>query len=153
MIIDRLEKAETYTGLASRIGQALEILSEISIDEVDDGTYKIDGDNLYYMVMRYETKPFKEGLLEVHRNYLDVQYMAQGREIMGYAPLEKLVVETPYDAEKDYAFYQLAKNTTALVFEQGMFGIFYPQDGHMPGRHIDAVESVCKVVVKVRLDQ
>jgi YhcH/YjgK/YiaL family protein len=152
MILDRLENAEAYIGLPKRIRQALEILRETSFDSVEDGTYKIDGDNLYYMVMRYETKPFAEGLLEMHRNYLDVQYVAKGREIMGYMPLDNLTVESPYDAEGDYELFQLAKNTTPLCFEQGMFGIFYPQDAHMPGRHLEVAESVCKVVVKVRIE-
>ena len=93
----------------------------------------------------------RQGLLEAHRHYLDVQYVAQGREVMGYAPLENLTIETPYDANKDCELFQIAKNTSLLRFEQGMFGIFYPQDAHLPGRHLDAAESVCKVVVKVRI--
>lgn len=153
MIIDRLGNIEAYIGLSDRIEQALEILHETSFDEVEDGTYKVDGDDLFYMVMRYETKPYAEGVLETHRQYLDVQYVAKGQEIMGYAPLENLTTETPYNAEKDFEFYHLTPNTTPVCFCQGMFGIFYPQDAHMPGRHIETVENVCKVVFKVRVDE
>lgn len=151
MILDRLENAVVYMGLSERIKQALEFLKEASFDGLDEGHHEIDGDNLFFILARYDTKPFEEGLLEAHRHYLDVQYVAQGREVMGYAPLENLTIETPYDANKDCELFQIAKNTSLLRFEQGMFGIFYPQDAHLPGRHLDAAESVCKVVVKVRI--
>ena len=46
---------------------------------------------------------------EAHRKYIDVQYIVDGSERMGYTYLRsELVVREPYDPQKDFAFYEAA---------------------------------------------
>jgi len=37
--------------------------------------------------MEYQTKPREQGIWEAHRKYIDVQYMIQGSELMGWASI------------------------------------------------------------------
>ena len=88
MIVDKIENARLYTQLSKPIAKALEALKEQNLSELADGRHDIDGDNIFLLSQRYETKPFEQGKLEAHRKYIDVQFVAAGREILAYAPLD-----------------------------------------------------------------
>lgn len=152
MILDQLNNALMYGGLGERISIGLALLNEDSVRQVAPGKYKVDGDDLFYIVDEYETKPIKEGKLEIHRKYLDIQYIVSGTECIGYASLEGLKEETPYDGQKDVAFYKYNPSMSQLVLKQGMFAILWPNEPHMPGRTAENIECIKKIVVKVRIE-
>jgi YhcH/YjgK/YiaL family protein len=152
MILDHLDNALLYGGLGQRIAVGLALLNEESVRAAAPGKYEVDGESLFYNVDEYETKPVEEGRFEIHRKYLDIQYIVSGAEIIGVAPLEGLTEETPYDGEKDLAFYQNEPAMSRLHLKQGMFAIFWPNEPHMPGRSTDIIENVKKIVVKVRME-
>ena len=152
MIFDQLDSAGLYGGLGRRIAVGLALLNEESVRDAATGRYEADGENLFYIVDEYETKPFDEGRPEIHRKYLDIQYIVSGTECIGTAALDALTNGTPYDGTKDIAFYAYTEGMTRLVLTQGMFAIFWPNEPHMPGRSIDKAERVKKIVVKVRME-
>lgn len=153
MILDHLDNALMYGGLGERIAVGLALLDEDSVRNAAPGRYEVDGENLFYNVDEYETKPIDEGRFEIHRKYMDIQYIVSGAECIGVAPLEGLTIETPYDGEKDIAFYRYEPEMSKLVLKQGMFAIFRPNEPHMPCRRIgDTPEKVKKIVVKVRME-
>jgi YhcH/YjgK/YiaL family protein len=150
MILDRLEYASAYRGLGRRVVAALEYLAATDFRQVPLGRHELDGTALVAIVQRYTTKPAAEARWEGHRRYLDVQYVVEGGERFGYAPLrpEWTVVE-PYDADRDIAFVRAQGSFFEL--SEGSFAILAPHDLHAPGLHL--VEStpgeVLKVVMKV----
>jgi YhcH/YjgK/YiaL family protein len=152
VVFDHLDNALMYSGLGERITIGLSLLNEDSIRNAAPGKYEVDGENLFYVVSEYETKPIEEGKLEIHRKYLDIQYIVSGEECIGVAPLEGLTEETPYNGEKDLAFYHYDPTMSKLHLKQGMFAIFWPNEPHMPGRSIDRAEKVKKIVVKIRME-
>jgi len=152
MIVDKIENADVYVKLSGAITKALEILRDKELIEKDDGRYDVDGDNLYYLVQRYTTKPVEQCKLEAHRRYIDIQFVADGEEIMGYRPLDNLDVQTPYNPEKDIILYKKPDNITEIKLGCGMFAVLFPQDAHMPKCQIDGPSSVHKVVVKVKIN-
>ncbi|MHC4951330.1 MAG: NanQ anomerase/TabA/YiaL family protein, partial [Planctomycetota bacterium] len=99
MILDQLDSALMYTGLGERIAVGLALLNEDSVRNAAPGKYEVDGENLFYIVDEYETKPIEKGRLEIHRKYLDIQYIVRGEECIGYAPLEGLTETMAYDGE------------------------------------------------------
>ncbi|NLS91281.1 MAG: DUF386 domain-containing protein [Planctomycetaceae bacterium] len=150
MILDRLENAAIYRPINQRIEAALAYLAKTDFQSLAPGRYELDGDRLYAMVQRYATKPHSAARWEAHRRYLDVQYLVEGTERIGWAPLEKTTaVETPYDAEKEVIFYRTSGDLLQLT--AGMFAVFAPHDIHAPGLHATPTEpvDVLKVVVKV----
>jgi len=153
MILDRLENAAMYRPLGKRIAAALDYLRQTDFSKVADGRHELDGDRLYVMVQQYQTRPLAEATWEAHRQYLDVQYVIQGAERIGYAALrDNVTVQRPYDAEKDVIFFDAAGDFVSL--RVGDFVIFSPHDIHAPGlalSPVGALGNVRKAVVKCRM--
>lgn len=148
MIIDKIQNAGIYKNLDPNIDKALDYLSRTDFSKIEKGRYDIDGNSVYALVNEYVTKSKNEAKLESHKKYLDVQYMAHGSELIGYAPFSNQEIAVPYIEENDIIFYNGDKSYSRL--EKGMFAILFPQDLHMPGIKIDNPLQVKKVVVKVR---
>jgi YhcH/YjgK/YiaL family protein len=147
MIIDGIKNAALYQGLNAGIRTALDYLAKTDFSAMAPGRYDIDGSNVYALVQQYETKPREKGLWEAHRRYIDVQFVAAGIEVMGYAPLGNCNVTQEYSSEKDCAFF--SGNGDYVTARAGTFVIFFPEDVHMPCLVSDGPVTVRKVVVKV----
>ena len=152
MILDQLDSALLYGGLGQRIATGLALLNEDSVRSAAPGKYEVCGNDIFYIVDEYETKPIEEGRLEIHRKYLDIQYIVSGAECIGFAPLVGLTEETPYTGESDAAFYKYDPSMSRLILKQGAFAIFWPNEAHMPGRMVNTSEKVKKIVVKIRME-
>ncbi len=147
MIIDHIKKASCYSGVNPGIRKALDYLAGKDFSTLAPGRYDIEGDRLFALVQRYDTKPREQGVWEAHRRYIDVQFVAGGVESMGYAPIASLTVTQPYAADNDYVL--LAGTGDFVTAAAGTFVIFFPDDAHMPCLACGAPQAVCKVVVKV----
>jgi len=152
MIVDNIENAYLYTGLSNGLTKAFEILKDKTLIQKNDGRYEVDGDKLYYIVQHYTTKPREECKLEAHKKYIDVQFVASGKEIIYHTSVNGLKTETPYDQTKDVAFYKTPAKLTAINLTSGMFCFLFPQDAHIPGCQLDGPSNVHKIVVKVKMD-
>ena len=152
MILDQLDSTLVYGGLGERIAIGLALLNEESVQQAAPGKYAVQGEDIFYVVDEYDTKPAEEGRLEIHRKYMDIQTIVSGCECIGTAPLEGLTEQTPYDGEKDLAFYDAAADMSKLILKPGMFAIFWPNEPHMPGRTVEKCERVKKIVIKIRME-
>lgn len=149
MIIDKLSNAHLYSGLGERINKAFAYLKETDFSKAELGKYEINGDNIFALVNEYNTKDQNEGKLEAHKKYIDVQFVAKGKELMGYAPLENQKVIDEYNEQKDITFFSGEKSF--MLVEEGMFAIFFPTDVHLPGIRVNEKSYVKKVVIKVKV--
>ncbi|HRR33493.1 MAG TPA: YhcH/YjgK/YiaL family protein [Kiritimatiellia bacterium] len=147
MVVDTLENCSRYENLHPRFKAAFDFLRNPTVHTLTAGRTDIEGDALFAIVQDYETKPVSEGKLEAHRKYIDIQFVADGEELMGYAPLGRPKVVAAYDADKDVAFYE-GESWFTLV-RKGMFAIFFPLDAHLPSRHTGTPSRVKKVVLKI----
>jgi YhcH/YjgK/YiaL family protein len=110
------------------------------------------GDGVFAMEQVYVPKPRSEGFFESHRNYIDVQVIVAGAEVMEVEDIARLTVTRDYDAERDLLKYAtLAPHAARLVQRAGDVALFWPADGHMPSLALDpaAPGLVRKTVVKV----
>ena len=150
MIIDKIENSHIYKALGKRIEKAFEYIRNTDLKNIQPGKYEIDGENIFALISEYKTKSEQEGKLEAHRKYIDVQYVINGEELMGYAPLGLQQILEPYKEENDIIFFKGEKSFTKV--SSGMFAIFSPQDVHMPGISTGKISDVKKLVIKVRLN-
>ena len=150
MIIDSLDNVSSYRGVAPRWWRAFDFLRSADLANLPLGRHDLDGDNLFALVQEYQTRDLAESKWEAHRRYCDVQYVASGRERMGVAPLSRMNVVTPYDADKDVAFFDGPGDW--IVLDANMFAIFTPNDVHRPCVAAGASERVKKIVIKALLD-
>ena len=147
MIIDSIKNCDMYAQTNENLKKGFEFIKEYLKNPLEAGKYEIDGDKVYAVVQEYETKA--PGKFEAHKKYIDIQFIVSGRELIGYENIKALTPDTEYDAEKDFMLFERKKGTTELILDSGMFAVFYPEDGHMPGGFVDHPENVVKIVVKV----
>ena len=150
MIIDTLAQASRYEPLHPRFKAAFDFLRNTDLTALAVGRTEIDGDKLFALTQNYETQPAREGKLEAHRVYIDIQFVIAGEEYIGYAPLDDQPPTEPFNTEKDIGFYHGDASFTRVF--AGMFAIFYPHDAHLPSRHLTTSAHVKKVVLKVLAD-
>jgi YhcH/YjgK/YiaL family protein len=148
MLLDTLNNVAKL-GLGERFSVAFQYLQDTDFTRISPGKYKILDDNVYSIVQHYDSKPKSSGLWESHRQYIDVQYVAQGAEQVGYAYIETLNPGV-YDEAKDLIRYE-AGGGEFFLLQQGFCAVFWPQDGHMPGIAIATPAPVVKAVVKIRI--
>lgn len=151
MILDQLTRAAQYEKLHPDLAAAFAYLRLPGLESVPAGKYAIAGERVYAIVQDYDTKPLAEGFLEIHRRYLDVQFVVSGEELIGWAPLAGQAVQCAYDATRDIAFLHGAADPIRV--QQGQFAIFFPADAHMPCRTTGTPTRVRKIVVKVAMAQ
>jgi YhcH/YjgK/YiaL family protein len=145
-------RLDQWKGLAGTKGlePAFEFLSKLDSASVTPGRTPIVGDEVYAVASKYASKAVETARFEVHKKFLDVQYVVSGQETIGFLPsAEGLTVFEPYDAEKDIAFFAAPASYSSLAVRAGHFAVFRPGEGHMPGCHLDGRHDVVKVVVKV----
>lgn len=151
MILDKLENAALYAAISENLKKGFEFLKNTDLSAIEVGRYEIDGKNVFALVSEYDSKKPEDCRLEAHQIYADIQYIVSGKEAIGFVPLNNQTITSDYNPEKDIVFF--SGETTPLVFEAGLFGVFFPQDLHRPCMQINGPEKVKKVVVKVRLQE
>lgn len=152
MILDKITSFEKYKNVIPRFDKIADYLERSDLENLADGKYEIDGDNVYLLIQEYETKNEKEKKWESHKKYIDIQIIINGVECMGHSMINHLCVSENYNDEKDIIFYEEPrKRSSMLVIRDKEFCVFYPEDGHKPGYYIDRPGNVKKAVIKVRL--
>lgn len=152
MILDKIENIDLYLGVNDRIRKALLLIKESRFEEMKDGRYEIEGEVMYMTISRYQTKPIEDGKWESHKKYIDVQFIAEGAESVGYSNITNMTIVNEYNEEKDIRFLKGYGNF--FTAEKSTFFILFPEDVHMPGISLESnkPQLVTKVVVKVKAD-
>ena len=148
MIVDKTDNLKLYTHLGSKFQKAFTFITDPELMLLDNGKYEIDGNNIFALVSEYKTKDEIDGKFEAHRKYIDIQFVAKGIELIGYAPFRDNEIISEYNEEKDIMFF--AGEKSFIKIEKGMFALFFPNELHMPGIKLIVRDDVRKIVVKVK---
>lgn len=127
---------------------AFEFLKDRNLPALPVGNYPILGNEVYASVSEYVPKEAENCLFEAHRQYVDIQYVIEGQELMGRASVEGLRETTPYTP--DIAFYE--NEAHGAVYEKATpqnFFVFFPADAHRPAMRVSDCMNVKKVVIKL----
>jgi len=149
MITDHIKNSQQYKTISEKMDKAFQYLQETDLKGLEPGRYELDGDNLFVLIQAYEAKAIEDGKCEAHKKYIDIQYIIDGSELMGYAPVEGMEIVDPYSEAKDRYFVKWEGDL--INYSEGMFAIFFPQDAHMPGISNGECPSIKKAVVKIRV--
>jgi biofilm protein TabA len=148
MIVTDLEHALQQVALTPALRKAFDFLRQHGAEALADGRVDIDGERAYALVQSYETRV--EPKFEAHRKYLDIQYMAAGEEIIGWAFIDRMIVDAAYDAAKDVCLGHVPpEDMTPVRLSAGQLAVLYPTDAHAPRLAAGTPTSVKKIVVKV----
>jgi YhcH/YjgK/YiaL family protein len=146
MIIDVVENAEKYHPLSPRFADAFRYLRTPASRTLTSARFEIGGGKIFVTASHQQGKKKSEAKLEVHRKYIDIHYILEGVDSMGWKPARECSkVLSPYDEEKDVAFFHDEPLLWCTV-PAGSFAIFFPDDAHAP---MVSGGEVRKVIVKV----
>jgi len=127
---------------------ALKFLKESDFNSMKPGRYELADDGTYANIDEYLTKDTAH--FEAHRKFIDIQYLAKGKEYIYVTPVDNKRNRevTPYDETKDITFFDEDNYTKHLLSSEN-FLVLFPSDGHKPCMKVDSNEVVRKVVVKI----
>ena len=152
MVFDTLKNCAQYYSLHEKFEAAFAFIKEACAKDLAVGKYEIEGKELYASVQEYTPKAPEQGKFEAHKNYIDIQYIISGVEVMGDMDIAKAASKSDYNPEKDVEFYHDNDKAGYCVVEDGEFCIFFPHDVHKPGlMYQDVAAPVKKIVVKVKV--
>lgn len=148
MILDKIGNIKNYLGISTNMDTAINYMINNSFSDLEVGRHEIDGDSVFVLIQEYETKNIEEGKIESHKKYIDIQYVIEGSELIGYAPIEDLNVIKEYDDNNDFMLFDGEFETHRI--EKGRFAVYFPHDGHMPTVN-DCKKKVKKAVFKIQI--
>lgn len=152
MIKDSLTNCSLYFGVHKNFEKAFNFIKKVIIESLPVGSYEIDGKDVYAMVQEYNTKLENEAKNEGHKNYVDIQFVVFGKEMIEVIDISKVNSKVDYNPEKDVQFYFDGVDATKCILCDGEYVILFPHDIHKPGMAIREIQSpVKKVVVKVKV--
>ena len=144
MIICPWKDISRYEAIIPGLKEAVELVN--SLENFEPATYPLACGGRV-LVQQNTTKSAEGGLLEAHKNFLDIQYILEGGETMGWAPLDTLTLAKPYNDQKDV--WHFAGNCDFVDIRPGYCYVVYPEDAHMPGVHLTTEKAFRKIVIKL----
>ncbi|WP_139959815.1 YhcH/YjgK/YiaL family protein [Flavicella sediminum] len=152
MILDKIDNQHLYSNCHPRFKKAFDYINQTDLSEAKLGKHSIDGDEVFGILMEYNT--LKEVICksESHKKYIDIQYMVAGEENVGMTTLVNQKPTTPYNETEDFTFYTL-EPLPKLKLKTGYFAIFFPDDIHQTMIQVDYPKKLRKFVIKVLKDE
>ena len=144
MIICPWKDIMRYAPVLEGLEEAVEAVNALTSYEAK--TYPLSGGNRFFVAVGTTKAP---DVAEAHRDYLDIQYIVKGKEVMGLADLADCAPAGEFNTEKDVGKY--TGNFEYITIPEGICYVAFPEDAHMPGRHLDVPNDFVKVVVKLKV--
>ena len=145
MIVCPWKDIKKYASLLPGIDEAFDAVNALTEYE-DKKVCQLSGGNRFFVAVQGTKAP---DVAEAHRNYLDIQYIVKGKEVVGWASLDDCKLIGEFSEEKDIGMYE--GPFQFLTVNEGICYGAFPEDVHMPGRHLDVPNDFTKIVVKLRV--
>ncbi len=150
MIKDSLANASRYAGLSPRFDQAFAFLANTDLGSLTLGRHDI-AEGVFVNVQSYEPAPVEKKQYEMHKDYIDIQVVVEGSELLVEAPAN--LDEHPITGDDCSLFDNPGSMPTVVSLRAGDFCIVWPGESHKPGITNGIHQGpVSKLVVKVRVD-
>lgn len=152
MIHDKIEGLLNYIPEHKR-NLLFNFISHLS-EDMEEGTYDIDGDNMYAKVMSYHTKLQSDCIIEAHNKYVDIQFTLIGEEGISIYPREELECISK-DVESDFFTFNTNNSCSQIQIcnRAGWFTLLKTNEAHRPQESTDGKCSLVKKgVIKIKKD-
>jgi biofilm protein TabA len=146
VILDRLEESRRYESLHPMFARAFAVLARPDLSSLGTGKHVIDGEGLSLIVALDEGKGGAGAVLEAHRRFIDIQFVIEGTDMIGWRPVRECVrVTQPYEASKDVELYAERPLSWSQVTGPA-FAVYFPGDAHAP---LGGTGRLRRAVIKV----
>ena len=130
MIINKLENLGRYRSVYPHLGEALDFISKGNFASLKEGKNEIS-ENCYVVKTIGNKKSDFEGVLEVHKAWIDIHIPLTDDEIIAFKELSECEhIEKEYDIENDYMLYR-ESDISQLTLAQGYACIIDTSMCHM----------------------
>lgn len=146
MIVCQWKELSRYVAVIPGLEEAMALVK--GLKSLEPAIYPLENGGRV-MVQKGTTVPAQGGEPEAHRKFLDIQYVVKGQEVVGWAPVETLTPTVPFSEEKDVGFY--TGHCDFMRIGEGYCYVVFPEDAHMPSRHLDEANEYQKIVVKLKV--
>ena len=131
MVVSDFKNLHRYDSLNPLFKKAFDWIQNTNLISLSLGKHEIQGSDLFVNVQEYETNSIAESFFEAHRSYIDIQFLIEGSENIGWADTASLSELEPYNPETD--FHKLSGKAKETVTIGGKIAcILFPEDAHMP---------------------
>ncbi len=144
MIVCPLKDLGRYAAIIPGVEEAVAAIGTVT--DLEPHVVPLSGDNKI-IVQAYNTKPVSEGRPECHRKFLDVQYIVEGEECVGWADIADLTPDGDFDEANDIGFF--TGKTDLVRVGAGFCYVVFPEDAHMPGIAVAESKPCRKMVIKL----
>ena len=144
MIVCPWKDLMRYAPVLPGLEEAVEAVNALT--SYEDKTYPLSNGNRFFVAAGTTKAP---DVAEAHRKYLDIQYIVKGQEVMGWADLAACQIEGEFNEAKDVGKY--TGDFEFITIPEGICYVAFPEDAHMPGRHLDVPNDYVKVVIKLKV--
>ncbi len=152
-----LDNPGEVAGVSRNMEVAFDFLRSHDLKSLPVGKVEIAGDDVFAFVSTPVLRPFYDpnGLVEVHRRYIDVHVPIEGEETIGYLTLNGLPDGVEFNEKDDYALFPA--KTAPLTVKPGEFVVFFPPAGaHRPACTLGDVpitNALRKICIKVKCEE
>ena len=146
--------------LPKPLGDALRFLKTADLANHAPGRFPMDlnGVDVILQVMDLETKPREAAKPEIHRKYIDVQFLVCGgpeKAVFYDDDGSSFVHSDELATERDILFYENNSSVpeNSVYLTPGAYAIYLPWDVHVPGLSADGqARAFRKIVMKVPME-
>jgi len=151
MILDAHDNLQRYQGLFHGVDPAPLFAWLVADCRAVEPGAKVEfaGDQLFAKVLRQDTGAREAFRWETHREYIDLQFILGGGEIIEWQSASKLSPGVAYDEATDLQFYAPAQAEILLPLHDGLFVFLFPEDAHKPLVGDGTNTFVHKVIAKI----
>lgn len=148
MVLSELKYSERIEKLHPLFKKAFDYVKTHDLLNTPCGKIEVDGDNLFINNVNPECVTSEQQVLEVHRQYIDIHILLEGKETIGWTSLSDVKLEKKsYSEEDDCALYEDPFSTSVQLLP-GQFLIVWPEDAHAP---VIGNGKIRKLIVKVKI--
>ena len=145
MIICPWKDIMRYAPVVKGLEEAVAAVNALTEYE-DKKVYPLSDGNRFFIAATTTKAP---ALAEAHREFLDIQYVVKGKEVVGWADLADCKPEDEFNETKDVGKY--SGEFEYITVPEGICYVVFPEDAHMPSCHLDTPNDFVKVVVKLKV--
>lgn len=133
--------------------KAIEYLQKTDFEKIKNGKHFLEGEKMFVILDEYKTISRDYKKAEMHRKFIDVQFIISGEESMGFDfETENDQPSENYSPEKDVALYDKINKENYFTVQKNMYIVFYPGEIHRPGCSLEGEVNVRKAIVKISVD-
>ena len=146
MILCKLKELENYSKLNDGFNKIIEFIKNNDLINLNCGKYDLGDDDYLNLVCDKATE--NNGVMESHRDYVDVQFLVVGKEKLLYSHVNDCTPTTEYNSADDYILYTNLKSFGVEV-ESGYCAVLFPNDAHKMYVEIGNSDST-KAIFKIK---